>query len=110
MRISFPSKCVHAIVARATDMRGHTYCEQCGEECMSRADYEIDHCVAEGVRPPGKRPPLTADDGKLLCLRCHGQKTRRDVAEIARAKRLGEKHRVVGSGQTEIQRRYGIKP
>jgi hypothetical protein len=107
-RISFSAASTRTIVSRASDMQGHTYCEECGRECPTRADYEIDHCVAEGVRV-GERVPLTADDGKLLCLTCHQKKTRRDLAEIARAKRLETKHRVVGSGQTEIARRYGIK-
>jgi len=110
IRISFSAASRRAIIARSTDMRGRIWCEGCARECPTRADYEIDHIVAEGVRLPDGRAPLTADDGKLLCLTCHDKKTRRDVAEIARAKRLGEKHRVVGSGQTEIQRRYGIKP
>jgi len=109
MRISFSNAVYRTIVARATDMQGVAHCEQCGRQCPTRADFEVDHVVAEGVRI-GERVPLTADDGKVLCLTCHDKKTKRDVAEIARAKRLGEKHRVVASGQTEIQRRYGIKP
>ena len=36
-------------------------------------------------------------------------KTRRDVFEIAKAKRLGTSHRVVGKGQTEVARRFGVK-
>ena len=45
----------------------------------------------------------------MLCLKCHGRKTKRDVFEIAKSKRMGAKHRVVGTGQTEIGRRYGVK-
>ena len=66
--------------------------------------------MAEGIRVANdNRRTLAADDGKLLCLRCHDIKTRRDVAEIARAKRLESKHRVVGQGSTELARRYRIK-
>ena len=109
MRVAFPKPVVRVIERRATDMSGRTWCEQCGAECATRADYEIDHIVAEGVRPANdNRAALTADDGKLLCLACHDKKTRRDVAEIARAKRLEGKHRVVGKGSTEIARRYRI--
>lgn len=108
MRISFTAASKRTIVSRATDMKGRVWCEQCGRECPTRADYEIDHVVAEGVRI-GERLPLTADDGKVVCLTCHDKKTRRDLAEIARAKRLSEKHRVVGSGPSQIARRYGIK-
>jgi hypothetical protein len=110
IRIAFSAASKRAIERRATDMTGRKWCEQCGAECQTRADYEIDHCVAEGVRPVNdNRPPLTADDGKLLCLKCHDKKTRRDVAEIARAKRLESKHRVVGLGSTQIARQFRIK-
>jgi len=110
VRIPFSNAAKRIIERRATDMTGRKFCEQCGAECATRADYEIDHCVPEGVRPANdNRAPLTADDGKLLCLRCHDKKTTRDVFEIAKAKRLTSKHRVVGAGPTEIARRFGIK-
>jgi hypothetical protein len=68
--------------------------------------------LAEAARADGpaneNRPPLTAADGKLLCLRCHDKKTRRDVFEIAKSKRLEAKHRIVGKGQTEIARRFNV--
>ena len=110
IRISFSAASTRAIVLRATDMQGRIWCEQCGAECLSRADYEIDHCVPEGIRPANdNRALLTADDGKLLCLACHDKKSKRDVFEIAKAKRLGKSHRVVGRGSTEIARRFGMK-
>jgi hypothetical protein len=110
IRISFSAASKRAIERRATDMQGRKWCEQCGAECATRADYEIDHCVAEGALPANdNRSPLTADDGKLLCLSCHERKTKRDVFEIAKTKRLEGKHRVVGRGPTEIARRFGIK-
>ena len=110
IRIAFSAASTRAIVRRATDMTGKMWCELCGTECPTRADYEIDHCVPEGVRlDDPDRAPLTADDGKLLCLECHDKKTRRDLAEIARAKRLGQKHRVISSGETEIARRFRVK-
>jgi hypothetical protein len=110
IRISFSAASKRAIERRATDMTGRKFCEQCGAECPTRADFEIDHVVAEGVQPVNdNRPPLTADDGKLLCLKCHDKKTRRDVFEIAKMKRLKKGHRVVGRGPTALARRYGIK-
>ena len=109
IRISFSSALKRAIERRATDMTGRKWCEQCGAECVTRADYQIDHCVPEGVQPANdNRPPLTADDGKLLCLACHDKKTERDVFEIAKAKRLIEKHRVIGRGPTQIARRFRV--
>ncbi|HEY1881228.1 MAG TPA: HNH endonuclease [Caulobacteraceae bacterium] len=107
IRVPFPRAVERAIVERATE-GGRVYCEGCGAGCRSRADYEIDHIVPEGVRM-GEREPLSAEDGKLLCIKCHDRKTRRDVAEIARAKRLEGRHRVIGAGPTEIARRYGLK-
>ena len=110
IRISFSSASKRAIERRATDMKGRIWCEQCGAECLSRADYEVDHIITEGVRPANdNRAPLTAEDGKLLCLKCHDKKTRRDVFEIAKSKRMGAKHRVVGKGPTEIARRFSVK-
>jgi hypothetical protein len=110
IRISFSAASTRAIIRRATDMQGRVWCELCGAACPTRADYEIDHCVAEGVKPfEDDRPPLTADDGKVLCLTCHDRKTRRDLFEIAKAKRLGQKHRVLVDAPSQIARRYGIK-
>lgn len=110
IRISFGAASTRAIVARATDMQGRIWCEECGKECPTRADYEIDHSLAEGRRVQGApRPPLTANDGKLVCLNCHEKKTKRDVFEIAKTKRLEGKSRVLVAGPTEIARRYGIK-
>jgi hypothetical protein len=110
IRIAFSNATKRVIERRATDMTGRKWCEQCGAECLSRADYEIDHVVCEGIQPANdNRAPLTADDGKLLCLKCHDQKTRRDVFEIAKSKRMGKKHRVVGAGPTEIARRFSVK-
>jgi hypothetical protein len=110
IRISFSSASARAIVARATDERGRIWCERCGVECPTRADFQIDHCLAEAARAANdNRPPLTADDGKLLCLSCHDKKTRRDVAEIAKTKRLEGKHRPIEAGASEIARRYRIR-
>jgi hypothetical protein len=109
IRIAFSAASTRAIERRATDMTGRKWCELCGVECLTRADYEIDHVVAEGKRvADDNRAPLSAEDGKLLCLACHDKKTKRDMFEISKTKRLEKKHRVVGSGPTEIARRYGI--
>jgi hypothetical protein len=110
IRISFSAATARRIKTRATDLSGRTWCELCGAECPTRADYEIDHCVPEGMQPVGDaRLPLAAEDGKLLCLPCHDRKTRRDVREIAKTKRLEGKHRPIEAGPSEIARRYRIK-
>jgi hypothetical protein len=110
IRISFSAASQRAIERRATDMTGRRWCEQCGAECPTRADYEIDHITPEALRLEcDPRLPLSAEHGKLLCLKCHDKKTRRDVAAIARAKRLAKEHRVVSEGRTEIARRFSLK-
>ena len=110
MRINFSPATKLAIRERATSPVTKTaYCEQCGAACPTRNDYDIDHVVAEGVRPRGGYRALTAKDGKLLCLKCHDEKTRRDLKDIARAKRLEAKHFVSGVGMPEIARRFGLK-
>lgn len=109
IRIAFSAASKRAIERRATDMTGRKWCEQCGAECPTRADYEIDHCVPEGAQPANdNRAALNADDGKLLCLACHDKKTRRDVREISKTKRLEGKHRPIDGGPTQIARRYRI--
>lgn len=80
-------------------------CERCGAACPTRADYQVDHIIPEALRLADARP-LTCDDGQLLCLDCHDAKTKRDVAEIARAKRLAAKHRIVAQGESNIARRW----
>ena len=110
IRIAFSKASKRMIERRATDLTGRMWCEECGAECLSRADFEIDHVLAEGMRPANdNRPALTAEDGKLLCLKCHDRKTRRDVGAIAKTKRLAKKHRVSSEGRTEIARRFGVK-
>lgn len=110
IRIAFSAASKRAIASRATDMQGRTWCEQCGAECPTRADYEVDHIIPEGVQPLNdNRPTLTADDGKLLCLVCHDKKTRRDRLNIDKLKRLEGKHRPIDGGPTQIARQYRIR-
>jgi hypothetical protein len=78
-----------AIRGRATDSSGRVHCERCGAWCRKRADYEIDHVLAEGMRPKAdlKRKLIPAD-GMLLCVAvCHPPKTKRDKQDIAEATR-----------------------
>ena len=78
-----------SIVQRATDEAGLIHCERCGSWCKRRADYEIDHIIAEGMRPKAdKKRKLVAADGQLLCVAvCHPPKTKRDNEDINEAKR-----------------------
>lgn len=78
-----------AIIKRAADSSGRIHCQGCGVWCKHRKDYEIDHILAEGMRPAADRKrKLTPADGQLLCVAiCHKKKTRRDKMNIAGAKR-----------------------
>jgi hypothetical protein len=78
-----------AIIKRATDPSGRILCESCRAWCKTRAHYEIDHIISEGIRPAADRKrKLTPADGQLLCVAvCHKRKTRNDVGDIGQAKR-----------------------
>jgi hypothetical protein len=78
-----------AIRGRATDSSGRVHCERCGRWCPKRADYQIDHVLAEGMRPLADLTrKLTPADGQLLCVAvCHPGKTADDVGSISEAKR-----------------------
>jgi hypothetical protein len=84
------------IVARATDAIGTIRCERCSL-AQKPGSFEIDHIIAEGLRPTAdKKAKLTIADGQLLgnacCHRGEGGKTNDDVAKIAKAKRCEAKH------------------
>lgn len=70
-------------------LRCHGQCE--GENCgawLTIGKYHFDHDIPDGL---GGEPTL--DNCKVLCFACHGVKTRtRDVPQIAKAKRVSDKH------------------
>lgn len=75
------------IVLRAS-IGGQVHCERCDKWCPKRKDYQIDHVIPEGMRPPEDlKRALVAADGQLLCLDCHDRKTDKDKGEIAVAHR-----------------------
>jgi hypothetical protein len=66
---------------------------QCGFSVKNKP-FEIDHVIEEWEREDvlhGYRPPLTADDGQLLCKRCHDLKTGKKTGERAHGRRIVEK-------------------
>lgn len=77
-RKEFPKSVKVAAVKRAT-RDGVTYCEGC---CLPMRKWHYDH-----DNPDGLTGQPTLDNCKLLCIPCHGVKTPKDVAKIARAKR-----------------------
>jgi hypothetical protein len=99
-----------AIELRATDEGGRVRCERCGLWCKSRREFEIDHVLAERMRPEAdKLRKLVPADGQLLCKAvCHPAKTKEDVGAIAGAKRRERKAPLRIAGPTQIQRRFGL--
>lgn len=66
-------------------------CEKCGL-ALGAKSYEIDHIIAEALRPEAdKQKKITIAEGQLLGFCCHrGEdgKTNKDVTLIAKAKRV----------------------
>ena len=80
------------IIRRATRMRlgfAQQWSEKCGALCTGR--FEIDHRDPDAMQIDKSRK-LTAADGWLLCLPCHKEKSKKDVADIAKAKRVEARH------------------
>ncbi len=82
-RRNFPKSVMVARIKAAT-INGNIYCEECGVLCTK---FQIDH-----VRADGLLGEPVFENSKLLCLDCHGEKTKKDVAMIAKAKRIEAKH------------------
>lgn len=80
------------IVERSKNADGRICCERCGL-VLDAKPYEIDHIIAEALRPEAdKQHPITIAEGQLLgkecCHRGEDGKTNQDVRAIAHAKRV----------------------
>jgi hypothetical protein len=88
-RRNFTKKQKQQIVERATVDRV-VYCEGCGV-ALKQGAWEIDHIIAEGLRPEAdKQRPITIAEGQLLGKCCHrgpDGKTNKDVKAIAKSNR-----------------------
>ena len=78
------SKSVMVQRIKAATKDGRVYCESCGLPCSK---WQIDHIRADGLLGEP-----TFENSRLLCLPCHSEKTKDDVARIAKAKRVEAKH------------------
>lgn len=78
------------IVERSKNAAGQICCEGC-KQVLGLKPYEIDHIIAEALRPEvDKQKKITVAEGQLLGNCCHrgeGGKTNADVTRIAKAKR-----------------------
>jgi len=82
------SKTVYTqIVKRAFHQKHGFVCEGCGLVLGKKA-WHVDHTIPDAMHID-KSAPLTADDGKLLGVECcHAPKTKIDVKNISKAKRV----------------------
>ena len=78
-------------IVERSKRNGVICCENCGF-VLGAKPFEIDHIIAEGLRPEAdKQRPITIAEGQLLgkecCHRGQDGKTNKDVKAIAKAKR-----------------------
>lgn len=78
-------------IVERSKRNGMICCERCGQ-VLGAKPYEIDHIIAEALRPEAdKQAKITIAEGQLLgkscCHRGADGKTNKDVALIAEAKR-----------------------
>lgn len=83
------------IIERSKNERGEICCERC-KLVLAGKPYEIDHIIAEGLRPEAdKQKKITVAEGWLLgkecCHRGEDGKTSKDQTAIAKAKRQYDK-------------------
>ena len=82
-RRNFPKSVMVACIKRATK-DNVIYCEGCGVQAKK---FQIDHIRADGLLGEP-----TLENARLLCIECHGEKTKDDVARISKAKRVEARH------------------
>jgi 5-methylcytosine-specific restriction endonuclease McrA len=99
-RRNFPKSVMVARIKAAT-VDGKIFCENCGVLCKN---FQIDHII-----PDGLTGEPTFENSKLLCLECHGAKTKNDVKSIAKAKRVEAKHLGVKQSKQKINSRGFVK-
>ncbi|MBB3521102.1 hypothetical protein [Rhizobium sp. BK456] len=94
------------IVERSKDHLGRICCERC-KLVLAGKPYDIDHIIAEALRPEAdKQRKITIAEGQLLCFCCHrGEdgKTNKDVTAIAKAKRVYNRANGIKSPKQKIR-------
>ena len=83
------TKAVKVEIIKRARVNAVIRCEKCAVDV--RGSWHIDHIDPDAMQID-KSEPLTAEEGQLLCLPCHDEKTRKDVADIAKAKRREAAH------------------
>lgn len=86
------SKAVKVAAVKRATRNGAVYCEMCGALAKT---WEIDH-----ANPDGLTGQPTLENAVIACKPCHAEKTKQDVAAIAKAKRREAAHLGVGKAAT----------
>ena len=107
-RIRFSAADAHHQEPRDRHQRAD-WCEQCGAECPTRADYEIDHMSPRACGPPTTTRPAhrRRRQAALPCLPRQEDQARRGRDRQGQAP--GGKAPRRRPGPTEIARRFGVK-
>jgi 5-methylcytosine-specific restriction enzyme A len=100
-RREFPRSVRVAVIKRAT-RDGVLYCEECGALAKKP---EIDH-----RNPDGLTGEPTLANAVLLCRACHVEKTKADVANIAKAKRREAAHIGAKAPAAKPMQSTGFRP
>lgn len=88
---------------RSMDAKGFPRCQVCGLG-VKAGGYAFDH-----INPDGLTGKPTLANCQVLCTACHVEKTRGDVARIAKAKRVEAKHIGLRSKQPNRLRGPGFR-
>lgn len=72
--------------------RSEGKCEECGVPLKDH-EGEYDHTIPDYFRQNDPNVTYTAEDGKRLCNGCHKEKTGSDQGDIAKTRRVKNKHR-----------------
>ena len=99
------TKAVSVAIIKRASQNDVPYCEECHQQATR---FHIDHIDPDGLQTD-KSKKLKPEEGRLLCLPCHAEKTKADVANIAKAKRREAKHLGVKSTAPPIQSRGFVK-
>jgi 5-methylcytosine-specific restriction protein A len=86
VRTEFPNKVKRDALQRAKDNGGKCENPGCGA-FLSFSKYHYDHVI-----PDQMGGEATLENCQVICFACHKIKTRKDVADIAKAKRRSDKH------------------
>ena len=100
------------IIERSKNALGQICCEKC-KLVLAGKPHEIDHIIAEGLRPASdKLKPLTISEGQLLGMACCHRgpegKTKQDVKRIAEGKRQYNKQHGLATRKTRPIRSAGF--